>query len=98
MLLCCFYVVKTNWGMISSHIFSTRKDKGNNNCCALNTLTNLKQKSDKNKNKNNIFVRFLFLFLSKLNNNNHGCLKNNNEGNNHDCCCFYLVKTKEGQP
>ena len=34
--------------MISSHIFSTRKDKGNNNCCALNTLTNLKQKSDKN--------------------------------------------------
>ena len=48
MLLCCFYYVKTNWGMISSHIFSTRKDKGNNNCCALNTLTNLKQKSDKN--------------------------------------------------
>ena len=34
--------------MISSRIFSTRKDTGTNNCCALNTLTNLKQKSDKN--------------------------------------------------
>ena len=56
MLLCCFYYVKTNWGMISSHIFSTRKDKGNNNCCALNTLTNLKQKSDKN-------IIFVFIFV-----------------------------------
>ena len=56
MLLCCFYVVKTNWGMISSRIFSTRKDKGTNNCCALNTLTNLKQKSDKN-------IIFVFVFV-----------------------------------